>query len=279
MVRDARLAPARYLELAIAALARENDEGVLAKLLGRHGPLKKIYEEYLTLPERAQFAGVLEATLWGRVVAAQTGGGEAISFFDFYLQLVQSGDAVSALHSLLASNSPPAGIVLDQERRWHVIQTLARNGWPDAPALIAAEEQRDPSSTGQQSALAAHVALPSLSAKQQFWDTIARPGTLARTTLQTGAEAFHQANQPEFAGAFVDEFFARVKDIDWRDNDQLVKIYFDRLFPKNLCSEKLLTRSQAELQAGARLTPLARRAWLEANDELARCVRVNSAKG
>ncbi len=278
MVRDARLTPARYLELATAALAREGDAGVLAVLLKRHSALKQIWNDYLSVPERAELAGTLEATLWSRITAAQTAAGEAMSLFDFYLQLVQSSAGVNALHSLLASNSPPAGIALDQERRWHVIQALARNGWPDAPALIAAEQRRDPSSTGQQSALTARVALPSLAAKQEFWNTIATPDALARTTLQTGASAFHQPNQPELVGAFVDQFFSRVTNIDWNENDQLVKVYFDHLFPRALCSAALLAQSTAALQAASLLTPLARRAWLEANDELARCVKVTAAQ-
>ena len=59
MVRDTSLKPARYLELATAALAHEGDAGVLAVLLGHRSALKQIWNDYLSVPERAQLAGAL----------------------------------------------------------------------------------------------------------------------------------------------------------------------------------------------------------------------------
>ena len=77
----------------------------------------------------------------------------------------------------------------------------------------------------------------------------------------------------------MEPFFAAVTSIDWQANDAMVEIFLRRLFPHGLCSPELLRESQEQLGRATNLIPLARRAWLEANDELARCIAVRQRAG
>ena len=64
--------------------------------------------------------------------------------------------------------------------------------------------------------------------------------------------------------------------MNWSQNDDIVDIYFEELFPVEICTPSLLKRSENELKKAKNLTSLARRSWLEAQDELKRCVLVRT---
>ncbi len=67
--------------------------------------------------------------------------------------------------------------------------------------------------------------------------------------------------------------------IDWKANDGMVEIFLEHLFPHDLCPPELLGESRERFERATNLIPLARRAWLEANDELARCIAVRQRAG
>jgi len=65
---------------------------------------------------------------------------------------------------------------------------------------------------------------------------------------------------------------------DWKMHDDDVEIFFEDIFPTQLCSMDVLKLSQSSIQKAKNLTTLARRSWAEAQDELDRCVKVRSQK-
>jgi hypothetical protein len=70
-----------------------------------------------------------------------------------------------------------------------------------------------------------------------------------------------------------------VTTLDWSENDNNVDLFLRRLFPQNLCSAELLRESEQKLAGAQNLIPLARRAWLEANDELGKCIAIRARAG
>jgi len=273
MVRTGELSPVRYIEMAMLGIAAENDDGVLGVLLGRHSNMRRLWLHYLSPTDRVNLAPAFEAIIWKRALAAPAGSSRQMSFYDFYVKLVQSKQGLEDLAASLEKNAPPAGIELDQDRRWAIVYTLARNGHPNALTLAEAEGKKDASDTGKRSVYATRVAFPDLEGKKKFWEEILTPEKIPPSTLESAAGEFHQANQLELSAKFADEYFQRLRELDFAKRDQLVELYFDGLFPSNLCSKKLLTSSESNLKKARKLTPLARRSWIEANDELARCVK------
>jgi len=275
MVRDAELNPLRYLEMAISGLETENDDGVLGVILGRHSALTDVWKQYLSSADRMNLAPALETMLWKRLSSSVAGSSRQMSFYDFYVRIAQSKPALEQLASILEKNEPPAGIELDQDRRWSIIYALARKGHPNALSLTETELKRDPSDTGQRAAYAARVAVPQLEAKRKFWNEILKPEKIPPSTLEAAAAEFHQPNELEISKFYVQEYFSRLKQVDFASSDQLVEIYFEKLFPHYVCSKNLLRESERNFKAAQKLLPpLARRSWREANDELARCVKV-----
>ena len=144
----------------------------------------------------------------------------------------------------------------------------------DRMDLVAKEQARDPSDSGQRYAYSMKVAFPDLGAKRKFWSEILHPEKISPDTLETAAGEFHQPDRPELSEPFLKDYFDRLKTLDFSANDQLVGLYLGELFPHTLCSKKVLLSSERSLKEARKLTPLAKRHWREANDELSRCVKV-----
>ena len=76
----------------------------------------------------------------------------------------------------------------------------------------------------------------------------------------------------------MEPFFERVSTMDWNKALHVVDYHFEMLLPASLCSQALLERSESALESASPGIGVVRRAWLEANDELARCVRIRGTR-
>jgi len=284
MVRDALLPPQQLVELAIKVLQHENTESVLNQILGRYSVLTAPYRKYMTIPEREQIAPALEAILWQRFASAERGSSLQITFFEAYTRMAQTTIGLQKLADLLkgerdsATLSQIKGLEIDQDKRWSIVEKLAAGGYPEASALIAAEELKDTSSQGRESALSAKVAIPNLESKKKYWGILKAPEKLPkdmpRSEVESAAGWFHLPNHPEISQNFVKEYFQIISTRDWRKDDTWVEYFFGDMFPEGPCSAEILKTSVSALGKSKHLTDLARRMWREANDELGRCVTV-----
>ncbi|HAZ13420.1 MAG: aminopeptidase N [Bdellovibrionales bacterium GWA2_49_15] len=279
MVRDGALSPQDYFETVLTALEAESEEMLLGLVLTPHGTVHSQYTTYLTPKQRALLALKFENLIWKRLEDSKPGSNGQLIFIDFFISIAQTKESLDRLAQFLEGKFALKGMELGPERRWSIIKALSRNGDPRAKELILAEEKRDPSTTGTRSAYAARVAFPNLADKTKYWNEFQLPKKLGYNLLDEGSAEFHHENFPEIAASFIKPFFKKVSTLDWKANDNLVSIYFENLFPSNLCTKDFLKESEAALKRSRNLTSLARRAWLEANDELIRCVKVlNPAK-
>jgi aminopeptidase N len=281
MVRDTELPIADYFELALPGLAAERAPALLSNLLDRHSTPRAYYSRTLTASERRTLAPRFEQTIWSRMESAAPGSSEQMIFFDFYPTIAQTPAAIARIAGWLDGKGVPKGIVVDQDRRWAIVTALAAAGEPRAAQRIAAEETRDASTAGRRNAYAARAAIPDLASKQRYWRDFHEPERVPLSSLRAAASQFHQPDHPELSQPFVAPLFETAQSTDWRANDNLVEIYLRALFPQGLCSPELLRESEAQLARAQHLIPIARRAWLESNDELSRCiaVRERSARG
>ena len=272
MVRDSQFSLMSYFDLFESAVGHESDQGVLGILLNE---ARDNYYYFLTPDQRRAVASKLERAIWSRT-STENDDDTRLTFFEAYVSFAQSPEALARIHGFLDGRSLPLGIKVDQDRRWILINALAAHGFQGIKSLIAGEEKRDPSTAGQRAAYGARVAVPTLANKKLYWEKLQNP-EIPFSVLRHAAGNFHSANHPEFSQTFVKSFFKKVNTIDWNKNDNLVEIYLKELFPMNLCSAELLSESQRNLEGSKNLVPLAKRAWLEANDNLARCVQVRKA--
>jgi aminopeptidase N len=279
MVRDAELPISEYFELALPGLAAERDPALLGILLARHSTPRDFFYRYLTPTARRALAPRFERTAWTRVQDAAPGSSDQMTWLDFHRTIAQTPAAIARIERMLDGKGVPAGIVLDQDRRWGLVQALATAGRARARQRIAAEEKRDPSTAGRRNAYAARAAIPDLASKRRFWRDFREPDRTPLSSLRAAASTFHGADHPELSQPFVEPLFEAVRSIDWQANDERAEIFLRALFPQNLCSADFLRQSREELARAGNLTPIARRAWLESNEELERCIAVRRRAG
>jgi aminopeptidase N len=273
MVRDQELAADSYLEMAVRQLAPERDLAVLNALIGSWGSIGRVYWRYLEPAGRDRHAAALEDLAWRAAADVALAADLRLLWFDFYLEVARTPPAVASLEAMLGGEGIPAGLTLDQDRRWQVLERLASlSGSPQVLARIAEERKRDPSDKGRRAAFAAEVAIPGRAAKERYFDTLVGDQTLPLEVLQAGMRAFFDPDHPRLQDRFIDRYFALAPEIDRTRSQMYRSAYVESMFPSR-CTMDVLAKSRAAL-AGASLSADLKRAWIEANDELERCLAV-----
>lgn len=274
MVRDSQLSLSQYFEFAKVGLEREDNDPLLAAMLGSYSQIRQFTFQYLKLDDRRRILPELEELIWRRLTNSSPESSAQMTFFDFYSSIAQSEEAMARLNGMLGGKNIPKGLKIDQDRRWNVIGALASTNFPGVSALIDAEEKTDPSTKGKRTAYGARASIPTMDTKQKFWAEFQKPEAMPFSHLRAATSSFHNSARPDTSETFVEPIFKNILNMDWKSNDSLVDIYFEGLFPQNICSSQLLAKSKTKMASAKNLTPLAKRAWLEANDELSRCVAV-----
>lgn len=278
MVRDQKLAPMEFITMAREALKVEQDETLVGLLLGRYSMLRDHYFYYLTVSQRHEMAAEFEQMLWSRVMTAKPKSSLQISFFDFYISVAQTKDAQSRILTMIKKNEAPKGIQLDEDRRWTLVRALASNGHPEASKIIDAESKKDPSTLGKRLAFAAKTALPDLEVKRESFNKMVYSSDLSYSDFKEAAGTFNSVNYPEISETFVKDYFKQVTTMDWHSHDDIVDIYFERLYPLGQCSPETEKISAQKLKTAKNITSIVKKGWREAHDELSRCVKVRAKK-
>lgn len=275
MVRDGELKPVDYFESAIKALEKEEDDLLVGLILGRHSNLRSVYELYLGPISRERIAPKFEEVIWSRISKASEGSSLQMAFFDFLLTIAGTSASQEKFYTMLTKNVPPKGITLDQDRRWSIILNLSSNGHKEALRLKDEEVKKDPSTFGKRMAFVVQASWPDIKSKEKVWKDF----FTKELTYSDFSEAAHYVNNgdyPELMAAFVDDYFKKLTRMDWKSHDDIVDIYFENLFPFELCTKEVAALSEKKFKSAKNLTSLTKRSWLEAQDELNRCVRIRS---
>lgn len=282
-VRETELSLQAYFALVVSTLLQESNEAVLSFLLGQSGTsgqlgqIKEMFFGYLTPQQRQALAPKIESAVLQRIKAEKPHSNLQLAFFDFFVEVASTPETLLKLTNYLAGEQVPNGIKIDQDRRWNILLTLAQRGYKGVGGLITIEEDKDRSSRGLRNAYAARASVPTSEAKRKFWSDLTGSNKVPLVNLKYAAAAFNDPDRADLVKPYTSQFFGRISSINWKDGDQWVDLYFQFLFPKFLCSSDLLNESQRKLNNAKNLTSLARRAWLESNEEVTRCLKIRKA--
>jgi aminopeptidase N len=276
MVRDTELRISDYMNFVMAGIEVEQDPDILAILLGKHSNIRDNYLAYLTKEQRANFAPKIEKLIWQKVDATPPGNLRMI-YFDFVASIATTQDSVTRLTSLLKGESKLEGVEMHQDRRWNIVEILSKANAPNIATIIEEESKRDATTAGQRWVLTAKTAIPTKEAKAEFWKMLEKPKDIPFSNLRSASSRFNDPDHPDLTQPYRQPFFKAVNNMKWDENDNLVEIYFENLFPQNICTIELLRTSKYYLGQSKNTTDLAKRSWKEANDELEKCVAVRRA--
>lgn len=269
-VRDARLAPLAYIDLALAQAPRETDALTVASLLGR---TQTALRWYLSDAQRATTAPRVEAAFErGMTIAADKG--LRVTWFRAYVGAATTAEARATLKALLAGAREVPDVSLSSRERFRIIERLLALGDPDADALLAAQSQADPGDDGRRYAYAVAASRPDAATKAKYFAAWFGDQALPESWIEESVAPFNTVEQAALTAPYLERALARLPQVK-RER----KIFFVNHWLAAFLGGQIDAASVGVAKRFLRQTKLdpdLRRKVLEALDELERTARIRA---
>ena len=263
-VRSAELDPAAALGILCDAALVEPDEVVVT-------PVLRFAEDQLAGPycppgQHARRLARVHAAATAILTAAEAGSDRALAAFR--LAIHTAGD-VDLLSHWLTGEDLPAGLALDPELRWALVErTSALTGDAD---LIEATLAADPSASARVHAARARAALPLPEAKEAAWSLLVEPSAAAAYELYATAEGFFRPWSRHLTGPYVARYFTELPPTAQFRSGWVLGRVAALAYPATEATVDTLALADQALSRSD-LAPPVRRAIVDGTDRLRRAV-------
>jgi aminopeptidase N len=164
-VRELRMAPTEYADLALRLLPAEQDAELAVSILGR---LRAAYTDYMSDRQRGAIGERFENLLIREITEAPTPD-LRITYFRGLVAIANTAHARDVLKGLFTGRTIIPGVPLKQRDRWNIIGTLVATGDPSAGELLTAESKRDTSDDGQKYAYVSGAGFAGAENKKKYF--------------------------------------------------------------------------------------------------------------
>jgi aminopeptidase N len=271
MVRDAELAARDYVALVVAGLPAERDINlVTATLRQAQGALA-----YYADPEWAP-TGMAQVARAARdaMLAAAPGSGFQLAWARAFASAARAGEHLAELRGWLAGDNVPAGLTVDTELRWSLLQVLAANGAVGA-GEIDAELAGDRTASGEREAAFARALIPTPENKAEVWAQLTADAALPNWRSRALLQGFQHPTQVELTAPYTEKFFAVIDKI-WATRDSEPAQEFVVLgYPNYRIDEETVAATDAWLAVDGR-PPALRRLVAEGKDAVVRALKARA---
>ncbi|MEV6942365.1 aminopeptidase N [Streptomyces sp. NPDC051172] len=262
MTRDGELPARDYVKLVADSLPTVTDAS-LAQTLGERA--RTAVYDYAAPGWRDSGLGLLARTAYTLLRGAEPGSELYLVHLNAFVSTARSAEQVAVLRGMLDGES-----ALDGELRWTLLRRLIVIGELGAPD-IDAQQQRDPSATGDRHAAACRAAIPTRQAKAEAWHRLLTgelTGGPFRGTLEGLTEPDHRHLLTDFEEAYF-EVVGRV----WNElSGGRAQRFVREAFPMGSLSERTVTAARDRMARPGTPAPL-RRLLAEGRDDLQRALR------
>ena len=275
LVRDTRLPPARFTEIALRELPRERDEQLASLILDRAATA---LTRYASDADAERLQPAWERLLAARAQDASLGYGMRKESLDALIGTARTAEGRAILREYLAGTRAFDGGPVKQPTRWGIVQRLLALGEADAPALLAAEARRDSTPEAGRRAFVAGAAAPDAAAKQQYFSRYLDDPALNEEWVTASLGAFNDAGQTRLTLRYLRPSLDRLTWI--RDNRRIFFLpSWINAFVRGQQSAEAVAVVDRLLAESPDLPPDIRRKVLQARDELERTVVIRRAAG
>ncbi len=274
LVREARLAPSRYIEMALRELPAESDEQIASMILGR---LVRATRAYLAPEQRQQVVAAVETTLRAGSEDEARPYGLRKPHLDALISVAERASTLVALDSLLDATHA-AGEPLRGPTRWSVVTMLVARGAASAERRLTDEIARDTTPDGRRRAFVARAAVPARAVKEEYFQRYLGDEALNEDWATASLDAFHA---PGHQGLTLDFLRPALDTLPWIQRNRRI------FFLGSWLSSFIGTRDDADglaivrqflRETGGHAEDL-RLKVLQATDELERTVSIRRAFG
>jgi aminopeptidase N len=276
-VRDAKLPLNEFIKVALANAPQEKDYTLLGDVLGKIGASKGYINAMGIDNAWSKETGKqLEDMAWQGVVANKGNTPFQRSWFGLYMSVASSPDAMARLAGLLEGKGTE-GLTIGQDQRWTIINRLNRYNYPGAAELLAAEQARDKSDTGQGAALAATVVRPDPAVKAEWLAKVEDLQTkLPFSRIRTAMGSMYPSEQKKLAEQTAESRLAKLAAIDKAAGPVFMRSYAGTMIPAS-CTPQSVARLSKAADTMKDLSASTRRALLDTLQEDQRCVAIKQA--
>jgi aminopeptidase N len=272
LVRDARLAPRRFIAMASRELPAEREEQIASGIVSR---LTRATSSYLSDAQQAATIGDVEKLLLAGASDSLRTYGVRKNQLDAYIGLARTPAAVARLTAWLDSTST-AGLPLRQPTRWAIVTRLIERGASNADALFAAEVKRDTTANGKRSAFVAHAATPTAAVKREYFERYFRDTTLNEDWATSSLRSF---NTPDQSTLTLPYLVPSLDSLPWLQKNRRIFFIGSWLggFIGGQRSQQALVEIDEFLARRPTLPRDLRLKILQTRDDLERTVRIRAA--
>ena len=268
-VREAELAPADFVELAVRHAPGEADDVMLAFVLAR---AQTAYTRYLSGAQQRALAPRLEGLLRERMLNAPTPG-QRITYFRTYREVADTPAALDDLNEILEGRLRVPGLTLRSRDRFDIIRALVAANDARAPALLKRQSEADQTDDARRYAYAAGAAAPDASVKKKYFGQFVGDKGLAESWIEAGFGPFNAPRQAGLTLPYLEPALAELPTLK-----RTRKIFFVNgwlaAFIGGQCDARAAGRVRDFLARTTALDQDLRLKVLEAADGLERCVRI-----
>jgi aminopeptidase N len=243
--RDGEIAARDYLDLVLGNIASETESTTIRLTLSQLVQAARVY----VAPETRDAAITKVGDgLWALARGAEAGSDAQFQFVKFFAAIPSTPEHVAALRGLLDGSVTLAGLDIDSDLSWELLEGLVLVG--DAGETeIAAQLDRDNTSQGQQSAARARATISTLEGKRAALDAALTDGTIPNTSLRNMGVGYGHVNDPAVLEPLVAPYFDALTTV-WKERSYKIAEYtILGFYPGSLASQGLIDATNAWLDA------------------------------
>jgi aminopeptidase N len=198
-VREAEMDPREYIDLALWLLPTETDEQLAQSIIVR---TIAALHRYVSPEVRAELGPKMEALAYDQMLHSQSQD-MRITWFRALRGVAETEKARSELKDMLSGKLIVPGVELRPLDRWNMVASLIAMNDPDAEAVLAAEEKRDPSGDGKKYAYMAKAAQPKAEVKKTYFDEYLHNASIPEDWINESLGSFNWWNQSELTFPYL----------------------------------------------------------------------------
>jgi aminopeptidase N len=231
MTREAELKARDFTALVAGGFGAETEIGVVQRLLLQAQTAILSYADEQWAAERGW--PLLVDALSFRLDTAPPGSDAQLTVVNSLAGSVLPDAVLDRMRGWLAGEGVPDGLTVDTDLRWRLLHALVAHGalGSNPEAAIAAELERDPTSTGQRQAERARALVPTAEAKERAWRRAVHDDELPNAVNEAIISGFSHPAQRALLTPYVERYFADVANVWERRTSERAQPVVVGLFP------------------------------------------------
>ncbi|MGC2698076.1 MAG: M1 family aminopeptidase [Candidatus Angelobacter sp.] len=190
-VREAEMDPRAYVDLSLRLLPGEKDQALAQSIIGH---TITTLHRYVSPEVRAQLAPKMEILAADQMLRSPSQD-MRITWFRALRGVAESAKARGQLKNMLSGKLQVQGVELRPLDRWNMVESLIALNDPDAAAVLAAEEKRDPSGDAKKYDYMAAAARPHAETKSHYFDEYLHDASRPEDWVEQSLGSFNYWNQ------------------------------------------------------------------------------------